>query len=52
MQLTELTAYLDDYLAIRDVPDWKNAHNGLQVEGRANVRRIAVAVDARSEERL
>lgn len=46
MQLTELTAYLDDYLAIRDVPDWKNAHNGLQVEGRANVRRIAVAVDA------
>jgi len=46
MKLTELVAYLDDYLAIRDVPDWKNAYNGLQVEGRAEVRRVAVAVDA------
>lgn len=46
MQLTELVAYLDDYLAIREVPDWKAAYNGLQVEGRAEVRRIAVAVDA------
>ena len=34
MRLIELAAYLDDYLAIRDVPDWKAAHNGLQVEGR------------------
>src|SRR5262249_12559606 len=42
----ELVAYLNDYLAIRDVPDWKDAYNGLQVEGRAEVRKIAVAVDA------
>lgn len=46
MQSAELIAYLDDYLAVRDVPDWKDAFNGLQVEGRAEVRRIAVAVDA------
>ncbi len=44
--LKELTAYLDDLLQIREVPDWKQAHNGLQVEGRARVRRIACAVDS------
>jgi dinuclear metal center YbgI/SA1388 family protein len=42
----DLVAYLDDYLAVRDVPDWKEAYNGLQVEGRNEVRRVAVAVDA------
>ncbi|HZP81764.1 MAG TPA: Nif3-like dinuclear metal center hexameric protein [Chthonomonadaceae bacterium] len=46
MQSAELIAYLDDYLAVRDVPDWKDAFNGLQVEGRPEVRRVAVAVDA------
>ena len=29
-----LVAYLDDYLAIHDVPDYKDAYNGLQVDGR------------------
>ena len=42
----ELTAYLDDYLAIEDVPDWKEAYNGLQVEGSVEVHRLALAVDA------
>src|SRR5690242_1310430 len=46
MQLNELVAYLDDYLAIADVPDFRDAVNGLQVEGRAEIRRIAIAVDA------
>jgi dinuclear metal center YbgI/SA1388 family protein len=46
MRLKELTAYLDDYLAIHDVPDEKNAFNGLQVEGRVEVQRVAVTVDA------
>lgn len=45
-QLTSLVAYLNDYLAVRDVPDYKEAYNGLQMEGRAEIRRIAVAVDA------
>jgi dinuclear metal center YbgI/SA1388 family protein len=42
----ELVAYLNDYLAVRDVPDWKEAYNGLQVEGSHETRRVAVAVDA------
>ena len=44
--LSELTAYLNDYLAIQDVPDFRDAFNGLQVEGRPEIRRIGVAVDA------
>jgi dinuclear metal center YbgI/SA1388 family protein len=46
MQLTELTAYLDDYLANDAVPDYRDAYNGLQVEGKSEVRCIAVCVDA------
>lgn len=42
----ELVAYLDDYLAIREIPDYKDAFNGLQAEGRGEVKRVAVAVDA------
>jgi dinuclear metal center YbgI/SA1388 family protein len=42
-----LIEYLDGYLRIREVPDYPNAVNGLQVDcGRSEVRRIAVAVDA------
>ena len=47
MELRDLVAYLDRYLRATDVPDYPNALNGLQVDsGRAQVRRIAVAVDA------
>ena len=46
MKLCELVPYLDEYLAIRDVPDFRDAFNGLQVEGREEIRRVAVAVDA------
>ena len=47
MDLRSLTEYLDTWLRVREVPDYPNALNGLQVEsGRAEVRRIAVAVDA------
>ena len=46
IQREELTAYLDDYLGVRGFPDYKGAYNGLQVEGRSDVRRVAVAVDA------
>jgi dinuclear metal center YbgI/SA1388 family protein len=44
MQLSELTTWLDDYLAIADYKDI--SLNGLQVEGSKDVRKIAVAVDA------
>lgn len=46
VNLDDLTVYLNEYLAIREVPDWKEAYNGLQVSGRAEVRTVAVAVDA------
>lgn len=46
VRLADLTGYLNDYLAIRDIPDYPNALNGLQVEGRNEVRRVLTAVDA------
>lgn len=46
MDLAELNAYLDDYLRIDEIPDAPNAVNGLQVEGRRDVNKIATAVDA------
>ncbi|MBI4544700.1 MAG: Nif3-like dinuclear metal center hexameric protein [Gemmatimonadetes bacterium] len=46
MRLHELVAYLDEYLRTREVPDWPEALNGLQVENRGAVTRVAAAVDA------
>lgn len=46
MRLGELVGYLDAYLRVREVPDYPNALNGLQVENRGEVTRIAAAVDA------
>jgi dinuclear metal center YbgI/SA1388 family protein len=44
VELEELTAYLDAYLRVGDIPD--KSLNGLQVEGPRSVRRIATATDA------
>lgn len=46
VRLADLTGYLDDYLAVREIPDYPNALNGLQVEGKEEVRRVLTAVDA------
>ncbi len=46
VQLDEMRAYLDEYLHVADVPDWKDALNGLQVEGGRDVSRVAFAVDS------
>jgi dinuclear metal center YbgI/SA1388 family protein len=46
LELHELSEYLDQYLAVRDVSDWNNAVNGLQVDNSGSVTRFAVAVDA------
>lgn len=46
MNATELVRYLDEYLAVRDTPDSAGALNGLQVQGAAEVEKIAAAVDA------
>jgi len=40
----DIVAYLDAYLRVADIPD--SSPNGLQVEGRARVSRLAYAVDA------
>lgn len=44
--LAEITTYLDDYLRVREVPDERNAVNGLQVENSGTIGRIVAAVDA------
>lgn len=44
--LTELVAYLDRYLAVAEIPDHRDALNGLQVEAVGPVERVAAAVDA------
>ena len=45
MHLTELVTYLDGYLRIREVPDYPESLNGLQVENSGQVNRIGAAVD-------
>jgi dinuclear metal center YbgI/SA1388 family protein len=46
VRLDEIAAYLDAYLRVREVPDYPEAMNGLQVENGGTVTRVAVAVDA------
>lgn len=42
----EVAAYIDGYLDVGAIRDWKNALNGLQVGNSGRVHRIAAAVDA------
>ncbi len=44
--LIEITRYLDDYLRLREITDYAEAHNGLQLENGGTVTRIGAAVDA------
>jgi len=37
---------MDRELRISEIPDYPGAFNGLQMEGRGEVRRVAAAVDA------
>jgi dinuclear metal center YbgI/SA1388 family protein len=46
VSLVRVTAYLDDYLRIGEIPDEANAINGLQVENSGTVGSIVAAVDA------
>ena len=46
MKAVSLLEYLDEYLNAGGFPDYPRAHNGLQVAGPAEVRRVAEAVDA------
>ena len=43
--LSEIVSYTDGFLRIRNVGDWDNALNGLQIENSGRVTRIGAAVD-------
>src|SRR5215472_6216218 len=43
--LSEIVSYADRYLHIRDVGDWDNALNGLQIENSGRFTRLGAAVD-------
>ena len=43
--LSDIVSYTDRFLRIRDVGDWDNALNGLQIENSGRVTRFGAAVD-------
>ena len=43
--LTEIVRYTDKYLRVREIEDWANALNGLQIENSGRVTKIGAAVD-------
>src|SRR5215211_2010291 len=43
--LEDIVSYTDRFLRLRDVGDWDNALNGLQIENSGRVTRIGAAVD-------
>jgi len=43
--LSNITKYLHRYLRIREIHDWPNALNGLQIENSGRVTKIGAAVD-------
>jgi dinuclear metal center YbgI/SA1388 family protein len=44
--LPEIVDYTNDFLRVRQIGDWDNALNGLQIENSGNVTRIGASVDA------
>jgi putative NIF3 family GTP cyclohydrolase 1 type 2 len=44
--LSTICDFLDDFLEIREIEDYPNAINGLQLENNGRVTRIGAAVDA------
>jgi dinuclear metal center YbgI/SA1388 family protein len=44
--LSQVVSYADEHLRIREIDDWPNALNGLQVENSGAVTKIGAAVDA------
>jgi dinuclear metal center YbgI/SA1388 family protein len=43
--VAEIVRYADDYLHVREIADWENAQNGLQIENSGEVTKIGAAVD-------
>ncbi|HEU5248151.1 MAG TPA: Nif3-like dinuclear metal center hexameric protein [Candidatus Udaeobacter sp.] len=44
--LSDIVSYTNDFLRIREIGDWDNALNGLQIENSGGVTKIGAAVDA------
>ena len=44
--LSSIVEWLDSYLDTKNIPDYPNAHNGLQAENNGTVTKVASAVDA------
>jgi len=44
--LSQIVSYADEHLRLREIDDWANALNGLQVENSGAVAKIGAAVDA------
>ena len=44
--LAEIVDYTNDFLGIREIGDWDNALNGLQIENSGDVTKIGASVDA------
>jgi dinuclear metal center YbgI/SA1388 family protein len=44
--LAEIVDYTNDFLRIREICDWDNALNGLQIENSGDVTKIGASVDA------
>ena len=43
--LADIVRYTDDYLRVREIGDWDNALNGLQIENSGSVKNMGAAVD-------
>ena len=43
--LSQIVEYTNEYLRIREIEDWPNALNGLQIENSGRVTKIGAAVD-------
>jgi dinuclear metal center YbgI/SA1388 family protein len=43
--LSDIVTYTDEFLRIREIGDWDNALNGLQIENSGQVTRLGAAVD-------
>src|SRR5881392_3671076 len=44
--LSEIVNYTNDFLRVREIDDWDNALNGLQIENSGGVSKIGASVDA------
>jgi len=44
--LAQIVSYADEHLRVREIGDWPNALNGLQLENSGEVTKIGAAVDA------